>query len=169
MTYLDAKAAGGDRETETERRDVQIRRYAGRVTIGVTLLCNSVFLFGVWASGVDLDGLVRMPDEYNPEKDVCVRFAWHRVDGLTQPIRLCSEWINLSDPSGKTHAFQRDTMVVQDAGGNLYFEHAPRVDYRLAVLVGFIVLVIGCGVVLNRYLIARYRLRLEQPASPVHP
>lgn len=147
--------------TDADQRDRQVRRYATRVTIGVTVLCNSLFLIGVWASGVDLDRLIRMPDEYDPRQDVCVRFAWHRVAGLEEPVRLCSEWINLSDPSGNTHQFQRDTAVVQSADGKLYFEHAPRVGYRLLVIVVFVILVIAFGMVLNRYLIARYRLRLE--------
>lgn len=146
---------------EKERRTSLVRRYATRVTICLIIACNAVLLMGIWASGVDLDSLIRPPDVFNPEKDVCVRLAWHRVAGLEEPIRLCSEWINLSDPSGKTHTFQTDTQVKQGADGRLYFDHGSQVDYRLLLYATFTAVVLGLGILVNRYLIARYRKRLE--------
>ena len=146
---------------EAEQRDSQVRRYGSRVTIGVILLCQSVLLVGMWLSEVKLEHLVRTPDVFNLEEDVCVRFGWHRVAGVERPVRLCSEWINLSDPSGETHKFHRDTAVLQGADGKLYLDHGPRVDYRLLVLVVSVLLVIGLGMMLNRYLIARYRVRMK--------
>ncbi len=144
-----------------EQRDSQVRRYASRVTIGVILLCNSVLVLGIWVSGLNLNRLVRTPDVFNLKEDVCVRYGWHRVAGVERPVRLCSEWINLSDPSGETHKFQRETVVLQGADGQLYLDHGPRVDYRLLLIVVAVLLVIGFGITLSRYLIARYRMRLE--------
>ncbi|MBI5410758.1 MAG: hypothetical protein HZA21_02075, partial [Nitrospirae bacterium] len=43
----------------------------------------------------------------------------------------------------------------------LYFDHPARVDYRLFLLGVFVVAVIVAGMLLKRYLIARYRLQLE--------
>lgn len=146
---------------EAEDHDARVRRYASRVTIAIILLCNTVLLLGLWASGIDLDQLIRTPDVFDPEKDVCVRVGWHKVAGLDKPVRLCSEWIDLSDRSGETHTFQRDTSVVEGADGRLYFDHGPRVDYRIAVLGLWFLAVISTGIIVNRYLIARYRARLE--------
>ena len=138
----------------------RLRRYSYAVTASMIGLCNAVFLLGLWGSGVNLDSLIRIPDPFNPAKDICLRLIWHRVTGLKEPIRLCSEWINLSDPSGETHKFQTDTQVVQRADGKLYFEHGARVDYRFFLFSAFVVAVIVLGVSLKRYLIARYRERL---------
>ncbi len=165
MTDSAADATHTPESSVSEQRDHHVRRYATRVMVGVIVLCNTVFLAGIWGSGVDLERLIRVPDEFNPEKDVCLRLAWHQVAGLDKPIRLCAEWINLSDPSGHTHEFQRDTVVVQSADGKLYFDHAPRVDYRLLVIVVFLLVVIVFGIVLNRYVISRYRERLQAASA----
>lgn len=145
-----------------ERRDARVRRYASRVTIAVILLCNTILLAGIWGSGVDLDRLIRTPDVFDPTKDVCVRFGWHKVAGVDKPVRLCSEWIDLSDPSGKTHRFQRGTSVVQGADGRLYFDHGPQVDHRIVLLGGLFLVIVTLGMMLNRHLIRRYRAKLEQ-------
>ncbi len=157
---------------EPEPWDSQVRRYAARVKIGVILLCQTVLVLGIWATGIKLDRLVRTPDVYNPTQDVCVRHGWHRVAGVERPVRLCSEWINLSDPSGETHTFQRETVVLLAADGKLYLDHGPRADYRLLVFVVSVLVVIGFGMILTRYLITRYRRRLVaaggEPSSIIH-
>lgn len=152
-------------EQPAEGKAHRVLRYRYGVTAAMILLCNAVILLGVWGSGVNLDQLVRIPDLFDPTKDICLRFGWHKVAGLDQPIRLCSEWINLSDPSGDMHRFQRDTTVVQGADGKLYFDHGARVDYRLFLLGAFVVAVIACGIMLKRSLIARYRVRLETQSN----
>jgi hypothetical protein len=153
------RAVSADPGAEEKTR--RLRRYAYGVTAAMIVLCNAIFLLGVWGSGVNLETLVRMPDVFDPAKDVCLRLSWHRVPGVEDPVRLCNEWINLSDPSGQTHQFQKDTKIVQGADGRLYFEHGTRVDYRLFLLGAFIAAVIALGLLLKRYLITRYRLRLE--------
>lgn len=147
------------------RKGERLRRYSSAVTAAMIVLCNGVFLLGLWGSGVKLDSLIRIPDPFNPTNDVCLRLSWHRVAGLEEPIRLCSEWINLSDPSGETRKFQQETQVVQGADGKLYFDHGARVDYRFFLFGTFVVVVIVLGVSLKRYLIARYRERLGIPSG----
>jgi len=117
-----------------------------------------------------IDRLIRFPEIFNPTQDVCLRLTWHKVAGLEEPVRLCSEWIQLSDPSGETHRFQQETKVVQGADGKLYFDHGVRVDYRLFLFVVFVAAVIASGIILKRRLIVRYRLHLEtaRAASPSH-
>lgn len=154
----------GQDHMESLKRE-RLRRYSYVVTAAMIVLCNGVFLLGLWGSGVKLDSLIRIPDPFNPMKDVCLRLSWHRVAGLEEPIRLCSEWINLSDPSGETHKFQKETQVVQGADGKLYFDHGARVDYRFFLFGSFVVVVIVLGISLKRYLIARYRERLGIPSG----
>lgn len=125
------------------------------------VLCNAIVLFGIWISGVNLDRLIRVSDLFDPAQDICLRQSWHNVAGLHERVRLCSEWIHLSDPSGETHTFQAETKVVQGADGKLYFDHASRMDYHLFVLAGFVAAVIALGLTLKYYLITRYRMRLE--------
>lgn len=144
-----------------DRNALRVRRYTTGVTVAMIVLCNAVFLFGIWISGVNLERLIRIPDLFDPVQDICLRLGWHRVAGLNEPVHLCSEWIHLSDPSGETHKFQAETRVVQGADGKLYFDHGSRVDYRLFVLAGFVVAVIALGLMLKHYLITRYRGRLE--------
>jgi hypothetical protein len=124
------------------------------------VICNGIIIIGIWASGVNLENMITLPDEFNPEQDACLRYATRHVEGSAAPIRLCSEWINFSDPT-RTHTFHPDTKVIQDAKGALYFDHGPQVDYRLFVYLGFAIVIVICGIIVNRYLIARYRIRLE--------
>ncbi len=146
-----------------EERQRQLRRYSRRATAAVMLLCNGVLVLGIWGSGVDLERLIRMPDQFHPAQHVCLRPLWQKVSGVSQPVRICAEWIDLSDPTGETHMLARETEVVQSADGKLYFDHGSRVDYRLFLLGAFLLAVIVSGIVLERYLIARYRMRLGIP------
>jgi hypothetical protein len=144
-----------------EEKSRLVRRFRLLTTIGMIILCNAIFLLGIWGSGVNLDALIRTPETFNPIKDICLRLTWRKVTGDDQPVRLCSEWINLSDPSGNTHALQKETEVVKDADGKLYFNHGPQVDYRLFLFGLFVVAIMAFGMLLRRYLIRRYEMRLE--------
>ena len=42
---------------------------------------RELFLAGMWASGVNLDELVKTPDRFDPHNDVCLRLAWQRLTG----------------------------------------------------------------------------------------
>jgi hypothetical protein len=144
-------------EAETKR----LRRYTQGVSAVMILACNAVFLLGLWGSGVNLDTLWRTPDVFNPDKDICLRQSWHKVSGVEKPVRLCYEWINTADRSGKTHTFQQDTAIEKGADGRLYFDHGPRVDYRLFLLGAFVAVIVAGGIVAQRQLIARYRKQLK--------
>jgi hypothetical protein len=146
----------------TDATHEQLRRFSRRVSAALFLLCNVVIALGVWASGINLDSLFRTPDLFNPNRDECLRYAWHKVSGVQQPVRLCYEWINHSDPSGNTHTFQPDTGIVLGADGKLHYEHGERVDSRLFVLLAFVGTVLALGVAASRWLIARYRVRLDK-------
>ena len=149
-------------EAQTEQR---LRRYASRVTWLVILVCNAVLVAGIWGSGVNLERLVRIPERFNPVQDICLRLSWHKVVGEQERVRLCSEWIQLSDPSGETHRFQTETQVVKGADGKLYFDHGAMVDYRLFGYMAFVAAVVALGLRLKRHLVARYRVRLATVTS----
>jgi hypothetical protein len=150
---------------EAEQRASRVRRFGVAVSIFLIVICNAILLLGVWTSGVNLDELVRTPDFFNAKQDICLSLTWQRVTGASEPMRLCSEWINLSDPSGKTHQLQSDLKVRQGADGQYYVDRGIQADYRLLGVALFVVVVIIMGVVVKRYLVSRYRLHLEAAAS----
>lgn len=149
----------------TDAQHAQVRRYGLWVTLGMMVLCNAIFLGGMWLSGVTFEQFIRIPDIFNPRQDICLRFIWRHVEGDDQPVRLCSEWILLSDPSGETHTLQKDTEVVKGGDGKLYFEYGAQVDYRVLVFGAFVIAIIIFGIWLKRYLIRRYRRHLQQQMS----
>ena len=149
--------------TEEQRR--RLRRYSLLVTVTMMVLCNAVFLFGLWATGANLDKLIKIPESFNPLQDICLRFIWRPVAGEEQPVRLCSEWIMLSDPTGETHTIQKETEVVKGGDGRLYFDYGTLVDYRLFVFAGFVGVIITLGIWGKRNLIRRYKASLERENS----
>ena len=93
---------------DAEARKALVRRFARVVSLAMIVICNAIVLVGLWASGINLDELVATPDVFNSKQDICLRLGWQPVTGAADPVRICSEWINLSDPSGKTHQLQRE-------------------------------------------------------------
>ena len=148
-----------------EQKAQRLKRFTHSVTIVMILVCNAVFLLGLWGSGINLDELTRSTEVFNPEEDICVRLGWHKVVGVQQTIRLCQDWLKLSDPSGQTHNLNREVEVVQGADGKLYYDHGVRVDYRLFLLGGVVMAITAIGVLFTRFFIARYRTRLESPGG----
>lgn len=141
--------------------ELRLRRFSLRLMAAMIVACNLLILLGVWLSGINPDALFRAPDHFNQSRDVCLRYSWHKVAGVQQPVRLCYEWINLSDPSGNTHTFQTDTEIVMGADGKLHYGQGDPVDTRLALLLAFAGTVILSGIALTRWLIGRYRRQLE--------
>jgi hypothetical protein len=58
-----AEMPSGTRLAEEEQRvRARVRRYAAWVTALMIVICNAVFLLGVWSTGFNLDRLIRFPD-----------------------------------------------------------------------------------------------------------
>jgi hypothetical protein len=148
-----------------EKRAAKIRRFASVVTAGLIVFCNVLLLFGVWVSGVNLDELVKTPDLFDAKEDVCLRLSWERVSGAAEPVRLCSEWIKLADPSGKPHLLAKDIAVRRGPDGQYYLDRGVRPDFRLLALALFVGVVLLFGLWARRYLVGRYRLQVEPAAS----
>ena len=93
-----------------------VRRFTIGVSLAMIILCNAIVLVGLWASGINLDELAATPDVFNSKQDICLRLGWQSVTGAAEPVPLCSEWINLSDPSGKTHQIATGDQASARAG-----------------------------------------------------
>jgi len=143
-------------------RQRRVRRFSVLITLTLIVICNAVILIGLWATGINVESLFQAPDFFSPSRDVCLRYTWHKVSGVQQPVRLCYEWINLSDPSGNTHTFPPDTEIVLGADGKLHYARGTEVDARVLLLLAFIGSVLAGGIALSKFLIARYRARLER-------
>ncbi len=148
-----------------EERAAKVRRFSRMVTAALIVFCNVVLLVGVWATGINLDELANTPDVFNAKEDVCLRLTWERVTGAPDPVRLCSEWIKLTDPSGKPHHLAKDIAVRRGPDGQYYVDPGVRADFRLLALALFVGVVLVLGMWARRYLVSRYRLQLEPVAS----
>lgn len=158
--------------TDEARRASKIRRFSLVVSLVLIVCCNAILFVGLKLSGINLDDLVKTPDLFNAKQDVCLRLSWQSLPGTTEPVRLCSEWLNLSDPSGKPHYLQPDTKLKKGLDGHYYVDQVVQADYRLLVLMLFVAVIIMGGVRAKWFLVSRYRLRLESTdgrrASTVH-
>ncbi len=152
--------------SDDQRRAGKVRRYTAWVSLALMVGCNVIVLVGLWVSGINLDELAAAPDVFNPKQDICLRLRWQPATGASDPVPFCSEWINLSDPSGQTHQVQREVTFQQGPDGQYYASRGIHADYRLLILVLFVMAVIASGLVAKWYLVSRYRLRLESAAGP---
>ncbi|NJL16428.1 MAG: hypothetical protein HC938_03745 [Nitrospira sp.] len=158
--------------TDECRRADKIRRFSFAVSLALIVVCNTILLAGLRLSGINLDDLVKTPDLFNAKQDVCLRLTRQTLPGANEPVRLCSEWLNLSDPSGTPHYLQPDTKLKKGLDGQYYVDQGVQADYRLLMLMLFVTVIIIGGVWAKWFLVNRYRLRLESSdghrASPAH-
>ena len=147
---------------EREAQSRKVRRFSYAVSLVLMVLCNAIMLSGFTLSGVNLDELLGdAPDLYDSQHDVCLRLSWQSLPGASDPVRMCSEWIRLSDPSGQPHHLRPDTRVKKGPDGQYHLDPGIRADYRLLGLVLFVLVVITGGLWAKWFLVTRYRLRLE--------
>jgi len=122
-------------ENGEESRRVQ--RFTYMVTIGLIVGCNALLLLGLWVSGVDLEATLAKPELYDPANGHCIGVQWSNVAGAEGLVKVCTEWIDFSDMSGKTHSLPHGRTLALDADGNLYFSGPPGENYRLIALMIF--------------------------------
>ena len=84
-----------------------------------------------------------------------------KVAGAEGLVKVCKEWIDFSDISGKTHSLASDRALAMGADGNLYFSGQPTENYRLIALMIFAIVVVASGMWIKRRLIAKYQIRLQ--------
>jgi hypothetical protein len=143
------------------RRADKIRRCSLGVSLALTVLCNAVLFAGLRLSNINLDDVVKTPDLFNAKQDVCLRLTWQSFPGADEPVRLCSEWLNLSDPSGKPHYLQPHTKLKKGLDGQYYLDQGAQADYRLLILMLFVTVIIAGGIKAKWFFMNRYRLRLK--------
>jgi len=152
-------------QTATDQRIAdQTRRYTVRLAVCFIIGVNALFLLVLWGSGMDLDQIFAERDFFDPTRDICLRMAWYKPLDEKDPVRLCKEWINLGDPTGHVHKFNKDLQVVKGADGKVYAKEGAG-DGRLIAVVIIVVLLVAGGIWLQRHLIARYRARLAAVAD----
>jgi hypothetical protein len=158
--------------TDACRRAEKIRRFSLVVSLVLMVVCNAILLGGLALSGINLDDLVKTPDLFNAKQDVCLRIFWQLLPGANEPVRLCSEWLHLSNPSGKPHALQSGITLKKGLDGRYYVDQGVEADYRLLMLMLFVAAIIIGGVRVKWFFVNRYRLRLDSTegprASPAH-
>ena len=144
----------------------RVRSFAVRLTVGFIIAANALFLAALWVSGLDLDQVFAERDLFDPVRDVCLRMAWYRPQGEQEPVRLCKEWINLQDSSGKVHKFEKDVPITKGTDGKFYVHPPNPGDGRIIALLIFVIATIVAGMWIQRTLIARYRSRLLAGKAP---
>lgn len=147
-------------------RSKRLKWFTTGVSILLIIVCNAMLVAGWWVSGVDLERALSKPEIYDPNNGYCVQVAWTRVVGVEGPVKICSEWLDFSDPSGNTHSIQRGAALAMGDNGQLYYEGQRNEDYRLLGLAVFVIAVIGFGMWVKHYLITKYQLRLQGLDEP---
>ena len=132
------------------------------VTLGLIVVCNVVLLAALWGSGLDLDFVLTTSELYHPESAHCVGVAWADVSGVDGPIRVCSEWLDTTDPTGRVHSLLAGEPLAMSVEGNLYYENARNADQWALGLLLFTVAVIFLGMWTKRVLLTWYETRLRQ-------
>jgi len=142
-----------------------LRWFRRGVTLSLIVVCNLVLLSALWVSGLDLDFVLTNSELYDPESGHCVGVAWADVTGVEGPIRVCSEWLDTTDPTGRVHTLRADEPLAMSTDGNLYYENARNADHWVLGLLLFAVAVIYLGMRTKRVLLTWYEthLRRQEP------
>ncbi len=149
-----------ERQRRAERqRYLKIERYRYRTLWMIMLGCSGTFLSGIWLAGVDMETLFERQEKFRPAESHCIRTGWIRAAEEEQLVRVCNEWVNLSDPTGRVHRLQ-GAELVKRPDGSYEIQYKERINYRLLAMIGFVVLISFIGHQLHHYLIERYRTKL---------
>jgi hypothetical protein len=148
------------------RKDRHLQWFTWGVSIVLIIVCNGLLFVGLWASGINLDVALSNSNFYDPQEGYCVRVTWAEVIGFDKPIRVCSEWLDFSDPTGSVHSIRDGEPISYGDDGKLHYQGEDGNRYRLLGLVGFIVLVLFSGLWAKRFLISWYRGRVYETNHP---
>ena len=141
------------------QRYLKVERYRYRTLWLIMVGCSAVFLGGIWLTDVDMETLVERQEKFKPEESHCIRTGWLRSAQEEQLVRVCNEWVNLSDPTGRVHLLKGAELVKQP-DGSYEVQYKERINYRLLAMIGFVISISFIGHRLHSYLIERYRTKL---------
>ena len=135
------------------------------VTLSLIVVCNLVLLTALWVSGLDLDFVLTNSELYDPKAGHCVGVAWAEVAGVEGPVRVCSEWLDTTDPTGRIHTLRPGEPLAMSGEGNLYYSNARDAEHWVLGLLLFTAAVIYLGMLTKRVLLTWYetRLRRQEP------
>jgi hypothetical protein len=139
----------------------RLRRFTLIVTVVLIVGCNALLLTGLWASGIDLERVLSKPELYDPANGHCVRVMWAKVEGTEGLVKVCTEWLDFSDMSGKTHVLPEGKNLAMGPDGHLYFSGETADNFRLIALMIFAIVVMASGMWMKRLLIAKYHQHLQ--------
>ena len=145
-----------------DSRDTQLTWYTRGLTLALILFCNGLLVLGWWVSGVNLDAALSKPAIYDMNSHYCVGVKWMKVEGVEPLMKVCAQWLDLSDPSGATHSIREGQALAIGDDGTLHYTEQRHEDYRLLGLVIFVIVVFGAGMWTKQYLIARYAMHLQR-------
>ncbi len=136
------------------------------ITLVLIVVCNLALLGALWVSGLNLDDVLTNAALYDPQAGPCLRVAWVDVAGVKDPIRVCSEWLDVADQTGLVHALKEGEPLAMSVDGNLYYTNAGHADRLLLGLLIFAGAVIYLGMRTKRRLLTWYEthLRENQPS-----
>ncbi len=140
----------------------RLRWFRLGITLVLIVVCNLVLLGVLWLTGLDLDGVLTKAELYDPQSGPCLRVAWTEVSGVEGPIQVCSEWLDVTDPTGQVHSLREGEPLAMSVAGNLYYENAGDADHRLLGLLLFTGAVIYLGMWAKRRLLTWYETRLRK-------
>lgn len=153
----------GERRESRDSLEIsrRVKWFTRVVTVALILGSNAILLTGLWASGLDLETMLAKPELYDPANGHCVRVTWVKVTGTDGLVKVCTEWLDFSDISGKTHVLPEDKDLMMGPDGNLYFSGEAADNFRLIALMIFAIVVMVSGMWIKRVLIARYHQHLQ--------
>ncbi|GJL65906.1 MAG: hypothetical protein NPIRA05_08770 [Nitrospirales bacterium] len=151
----------------TDDRDRRLIWFSRGVTVVLILVCNGLLVFGWWMSGLNLDVALSKPELYDVSSHYCVKVTFMKVVGVERPMKVCTEWLDLADPSGNTHTIREGQALTVGVNGALHYQEQRNEDYRLIGLVLFVILVMGSGMWAKQYVIAQYVRRQDRRKRPV--
>lgn len=135
------------------------------LTLSLIVVCNLVLLTALWVSGLDLDFVLTNSELYDPKAGHCVGVVWAEVAGVDGPVRVCSEWLDTTDPTGRIHTLRPGEPLAMSGEGNLYYTNARDAEHWVLGLLLFTAAVIYLGMWTKRGLLTWYetRLRRQEP------
>ena len=145
------------------KKDRHLQWFTRGVSIVLIIVCNGLFFVGLWASGVNLEITLSDSNFYDPKQAYCVRVTIEEVIGVDEPVPVCSEWLEISDPTGSVHTLREGMLISYGDDGKLHYPGENGRRYRLLGLVGFIILVLCMGLWAKHLLLSWYRERFYEP------
>ena len=148
-----------DEQNEKKRKH---RTYQHRVTWVIIIVCCGLFLGGISVSGIRIDDFLGKSRLFDPAKHVCVQESWlETTSGEKTKVKFCIEWIDMTDPSGRTHVMPVEKLeIFMGPDGNIRTYLKQRINYGLVTAFIYLILIIIGGRMAQEFLFHRHRRQM---------